>query len=133
MGTLSRDDILQADDLETVDVEVPEWGGTVRVKALTGTQRDAFEASIVQMGSNGHRQFKLANMRARFVALCAVDEQGQRLFPSDDDVKALGRKSAAALERVWDAGRKLSRLSDDDVEELVEGFDDGPSEPSTSG
>jgi hypothetical protein len=132
MALLTRDQILGAEDLETEDVPVPEWGGVVRVRSLTGTERDGFEASVVQFRRDGSRELRLANVRARFVALTAVGEDGERLF-SDDDVKGLGRKSAAALERVWDAARQLSGLSDNDVEELAEGLGDGPSGASTSG
>lgn len=128
---LSRDDILKSDDLATEDVDVPEWGGVVRIRGLTGTQRDGFEASVVKM--NGpNKQYNLANIRARFVALCVVDDEGKRLF-SDQDVKQLGEKSATALERVWTAARKLSGMSDDDVEELAEGFGNDQSDGSTSG
>lgn len=128
---LSRDDILKADDLETEDVDVPEWGGVVRIRGLTGTQRDAFEASVVKMNGT-NKQYNLTNLRARFVALCVVDADGKRLF-TDQDVKQLGEKSATALERVWTAARKLSGMSEDDVEELAEGFADGQSDGSTSG
>ena len=48
MTYLSRDAILQREDIKTEDVEVPEWGGTVRVRGMTGVQRDAFEASLIQ-------------------------------------------------------------------------------------
>ena len=47
MTILTRDQILQANDLVTETVEVPEWGGSVFVKSLTGVERDQFEAAIV--------------------------------------------------------------------------------------
>ena len=131
MTLLTRDAILGAHDLPTEDLDVPEWGGTVRVRALTGAERDSFESSLVQVRNDGSKQFRLENVRARLVALTVVDENSERLF-SDADVKALGAKSAAALERVWEAARRLSGLSDEDVEELAEGLDDGPSAASTS-
>ena len=40
MSLLSAAEILAADDLPTEDVEVSEWNGTVRVRALTGAERD---------------------------------------------------------------------------------------------
>ncbi len=55
MGLLTKDDILGADDLATEDVEVPEWGGCVRVRALTGTERDAFEAAMFRMPKPGKK------------------------------------------------------------------------------
>ncbi len=114
---LSRDAILQAQDLPFEDVEVPEWGGAVRVRGLTGAERDAFEQSIVETRGKNTRM-NLKNIRAKLVALCVVDEQGNRVF-SDDDAEALGRKSAAALDRVFEAAQRLSGLRKEDVEELA--------------
>jgi hypothetical protein len=131
VSLLTKEQILGADDRRTEDVEVPEWGGTVRVRALSGRERDAYEAGIVQVRGDGSRNVTLENIRSRLVSLTAVDESGERIF-SDGDVKALGEKSAAALERVFDVARKLSGLSEDDVEELAGDFDDAPNGDSTS-
>ena len=48
MSLLSKTAILTANDLQTEDVEVPEWGGAVRVRSFTGRERDAFESSMVR-------------------------------------------------------------------------------------
>lgn len=118
MAVLTRDQIMAAEDLTTEIVPVPEWGGEVIVKALTGRERDAFEASIAGERSGRRVKMDLENVRARFVATCVVDEKGQPLFyPSD--VALLGEKSAAALQRVFEAGQRLSGLTNDDVEELA--------------
>ena len=37
--SLTRHAILEAPDIETREVPVPEWGGTVYLRALTGAQR----------------------------------------------------------------------------------------------
>ncbi|ASU81502.1 hypothetical protein CDO52_00720 [Nocardiopsis gilva YIM 90087] len=131
MALLSRDAILTVDDRRTEDVAVPEWGGTVRVRSLTGKERDAFEASLVDKKTG--QASKLANARARMVAMTVVDERGNRMF-SLDDISALGDKSAAALNRVFDVARRLCGMSDDDLAELVEDFGGSgdQSEPSTS-
>lgn len=130
MALLSRDQIFDADDLTTQDVPVPEWGGEVRIKMLTGAERDRFEQSTVDMRGNKPTQ-NLANLRARLVALCVVDEHGARMF-SKDDVGRLGSKSAAALDRVFDAASKLNGMSEADIEELTEGFDNDPDGSSPS-
>jgi len=114
---LTREAILQADDLPRELVEVPEWGGALYVRALTGAERDAFEQSIVETRGKNTRM-NLRNIRARLVALTVIDEDGNRLF-SDDDVEALGRKSAAALNRVFEVAQRLSGLRPEDVEELA--------------
>ena len=48
MTLLSKSASLCANDLQTEDVDVPEWGGAVRVRSFTGRELDAFEASISQ-------------------------------------------------------------------------------------
>ena len=128
---LSREAILGADDRKTEDVAVPEWGGTVRVRGLSGTERDAYEAGIVLISRSGQRSVNLKNLRGRLVALACIDEEGNRLF-TDEDAIALGDRSAAALERLFDVARRLSGLSDSDVEEMAEGFGPAPSDGSTS-
>jgi hypothetical protein len=114
---LTRDLILAALDLPTKDVEVPEWGGTVKVRALTGAERDKFEASMITE-ANESRGDKLMNLRARMCAMTIVGEDGKSSLFTDKDVEALGRKSARALNRVFEAARELSGFTDKDVEEL---------------
>ena len=113
---LSKDDILQAQDLPIERVSVPEWSGEVLVRGLTGAERDKFEASIV-IRKGDKAEFNPDNMRAKLVALCVVDEQGNRLF-SDKDVEFLGKKSAAALDRVFQVAQRLSGISPGAVEDL---------------
>lgn len=127
---LTKDVILSADDLGHEDLEVPEWGGTVRIRALTGAERDAYEASMQQQrGKNFVRN--LANVRAKLVVRTVIGEDGERLF-TDSEANALGRKSAAALDRIFEVAAKLSRLSEEDVEELAGKSESGPSGDSTS-
>lgn len=131
MSLLTKDAILGADDRATVDVEVPEWGGTVRVRALSGTERDAYEVALAGVRPDGTRRLNLVNVRARLIAMACVDEAGERLF-TDKDVEALGAKSGVAMQRVFEAAQALSGLTDEDVQELAEGFAPAPSEPGTS-
>lgn len=121
MALLSRDQILDAVDLKTEEVQVPEWGGSVLVRGLNGTERDAYENGLIRMEGQSAKS-NLLNMRAKLVALCLVDEKGGRLF-ADTDIRALGRKSASALERVYEVAARLSGLStpEHDADEEAEG------------
>jgi len=130
MTLLSKTAILAAQDLQTEDVEVPEWGGAVRVRSFTGRERDAFESSMVR-GDGRDRKVDLTNMRARLVGLTVIDESGQRLF-TDEEVDLLGAKSGAALDRVFAIAQKLNGLSGADVEELSKNSSGVPSAVSTS-
>lgn len=132
MALLSREQIFGLDDSGFEDVPVPEWGGTVRLRTLTGTERDAFEAASVKT-TKGRNAPNLENFRARLISQCAVDEHGARLFTNAQDVKQLGMRSAAALQRLFNKCQEMNGLSDQDVDDLTEDFDSGQEDRSISG
>lgn len=113
---LTKDQILQAEDLDTKDVYVKPWNGYVRIRTMTAHERDRFEQ---QMFSNkGGKKERMDDIRATLVSLTVVDEDGKRMF-SDKDVKALSKKSAAALDKLFAEAQSLNAVSDDDVEDLA--------------
>jgi hypothetical protein len=130
MGTLTRNEILKANDLDRELVPVPEWGGDVYVRAMSGAERDKFESSLtINRGKNS--TMNLANIRAKLAAMSICDESGKRLF-DEADIQALGQKSAAALQRVFVVAQRLSGIGDDAVQELAEALEENPLEDSVS-
>lgn len=130
---LTRAEILAAPDLPRELVSVPEWGGSVYVRTMTGAERDALETEMFQADGTDvgvSLDSYLANFRAKLVARCVVDEDGDRLF-SDTDVVALGQKSAAALQRVVAVAQRLSAITPADVEALRKNSD-APADASSS-
>lgn len=127
---LGREAILAKADIPTRELFVPEWETWVRVKGLNGRERDEFEVSIT-VGKGKNRDVNMRNMRAKLIVLSVVDERGAALF-TEGDVEALGAKSAAALEKIFDVARELSGLSDQDVEELLKNSASGQPEGSPS-
>lgn len=126
--------------LATEDVAVPEWAADgasaaeaadlfVTVRALSGKQRDAFEASLVQ-GEGKKRKADLVNVRAKLCALCIVPDPGDAAWTEFQ----LGTLDAAALDRVFTVAQRLAGLSAADVEELEKNSSPGlnGSLPSTS-
>jgi hypothetical protein len=111
---LTRDEILAAKDRADEYVEVPEWGGTVRVLALTGTDRDRYLAGLMRIGvENGTPRLEGVNIEGRtvrLVSMSVVDDDDQPLF-SPADVLALGQKSSSALAQVEEVASRLSRLT----------------------
>lgn len=117
MQTLSKAAIVAVVDIQTEIVQVPEWGGAVAVRELTGTERDAFEQSMVRVDTAGKRHTDLGNMRAKLCAWCIVDgESGDRLF-ADDHLAELGNKSAVALDRIFRVAQRINGMgATEDVE-----------------
>lgn len=110
MAVLSKEDLLAADDVETRVVPVPEWGGDVIVKALTGKQRDEFESSMTRF-VEGKPQPNTTNARAKLLVHALIGEDGKRLFDRSD-INALGEKNALVLDRLYDIVAEMSGLQD---------------------
>jgi hypothetical protein len=117
MNPLARDAILAAQDLKNEKVEVPEWGGYVFVRCMTGTERDAFEnEAYVVKGKNV--EINPENFRARLLVKVLADEQGKRIF-TDEDLISLGAKSARILDRLFAVATRINGLSREDVKDLT--------------
>ncbi|RIK41602.1 MAG: hypothetical protein DCC55_11335 [Chloroflexi bacterium] len=136
----SREQILGVQDIGFEDIDmgdIPGWAGIViRIKDLSAAERDKLEASLVverkvQAGRKvkTSREVSLENVRATFCAACIVDESMTPLF-GPDDVRALGRKSARALDRIFGRIRERNGLTEEDVEELVGNFENGQGDDS---
>lgn len=108
---LSREQILAAQDLASEEISVPEWGGTVRVRMMTGAERDALGATLL----GADKKVDMSQYRIRLLAACLVDEAGQPLF-GPDEVGLLGAKSGVALDRVYRVAERLNDVGAGAVE-----------------
>jgi hypothetical protein len=129
MTLLNRKQILDVSDIKTQDVDVPEWGGTVRVRGMSGTERSKYEDTYIRIWDKV--SIDLSHAREQLVSMTAIDEKGELLF-TQEDVIALGEKSASGLERVYQVARRLSGLTKADMEELAKNSISAPSGASTS-
>ena len=121
--------ILEADDTGKLErIELPEWGEGAHayIRVMTGAERDGLESSSV--GQGGTRN--LQNFRARVAAMVLADKDGKRLFQNPSDIPKLGNKSSIPLDRIFDAGFRLNRLSDDAIEDVVKNLQSGQNDDS---
>lgn len=98
---LNRDQIVQAKDLDSIVLQVPEWGGEVRLAQFSAEAAASIEP-----------QDSLAHM----VAMSVVDEDGNLLFDGPDQLK---KKSAKVMKRIFDAVVELNGLSSASIENLA--------------
>ncbi len=118
MGCLSRDAILAVEDLPREYVEVPEWGGGVWVRTMTGSERDRWERQFVDEQGKPRKSTEIEHLRAALVVHCVVDDNGQKLF-DEADIPALGAKSGKALDRLFAVAQRLNGFRKEDIEELA--------------
>lgn len=110
---LTKDAIRAASDLPREMVQIPEWGGFLYVRTMTGTERDAWESSL-----SAGKKVNLDKVRAKLAVAVACDADGKPMF-TPADVDWLSEKSAAALQRIFAAASKLNCLSGAELEELA--------------
>ncbi len=110
---LNKEAILNAKDTRQEVAEVPEWGGHVCIRAMSGAERDDFRAAI-----EGAETSLVGKFEAPLLALTLVDEEGNRLF-SIDDVEALRAKSATVLDRLTQIAMRVNGMTVEAQEEAA--------------
>jgi hypothetical protein len=110
---LSRQEIIDCNDIESEVVKVPEWNGEVMVQGLNLAEKDVWTDSIMEDG-----KASMTGATAKLCALCIRGEDGEALF-TGDDIPALQAKSAAALDRVFQVAQRLSGIGQEEIEETV--------------
>lgn len=130
---LSRTAILEADDTEYEDVFVEAWGGYVRVRSLTAGERDRWERLVQGLDKEERKKSKGPTItgqhsRAYAVQMATIDENGMRIFPKVSDVFELSKKNSAPINQVFERIIALSKVSEEDLEELEAQYDEDPTE-----
>ncbi len=129
---LTKDQILTNDRKKFEDVEVKEWGGTVRLQELSASDRDQWESEqIIVLADGVGAKFNPKHARARLIVRSLVDETGRRLF-KDDEVAALGSLAASTMQKLFNKARKLNAISAEDMKELEGNSDAAPSAGGSS-
>lgn len=121
---LSKEEIVDAKDIESEVVAVPEWDGEVNVQGLTLAEKDSWTESLLSDG-----EASVTGATALLCALCIRDENGVRLF-SSDEIGLLDEKSAKALDRIFQVAQRLSGIGPEEIEETVKNSEKTPTQDS---
>ena len=116
MGLLTRAEILAAKDITIEEVAVPEWGGTVYVRCMTGKDLAAYNKSMLDI-KGGTATYNPSNGLAKLLARSLCDADGKRLF-SEADIDELGNRNGVVMERIAKVARRLNRLDGESVDDL---------------
>lgn len=127
MALLNKSAILGAEDLKHEDVEVPQWGGSVRVRLMTGAERDEFRTFIADFKDGA----PISTFSAALLVNTCIDEAGARMFTMDD-MDQLREKSGAALDVLTGAAMRLNGLGGAAEQETVKNSVSGQSDDSGS-
>lgn len=110
--------------LRTVLVEVPQWGGTVMLRELNGTQRTQMIEKIVDLYRvTSNKEMSGADLRQAFesaaqvVKLAWVDGDGNPVIQNQDDYDLLLRQPLDVVLEVAGEALRLSGMAPESVTE----------------
>ena len=123
-----REQILGAKDIRSESVAVSDWGVTVEVRGLNGTQR----ARLMKNGFDARGVVDFERLYPELIIASTFDPAtGQPVF-EEADREALNAKSGAALEQLAQAAMRISGLSPDAGTVAEKNSVETPSDASTS-
>jgi hypothetical protein len=102
---LDRQRVLTADDLPRVEVSVPEWGGTLLVRTMTGAQRARWEDAWSRWQKNAGGDS--GDFYAMLMVHALVNPDGSPMF-TEGDIPALSAKSGKVLHQLY---RDMARVN----------------------
>jgi hypothetical protein len=117
---------------KTVELEVPEMGGSIRLREMSGTERDQFEVAAFREGADGKQKVDPMFLRARLVASCLVDDKDNRLYRADEIEQLSNDLPAGILARLFEAAQKLNGVDSKAVENAEKNSAAAPQGASTS-
>ncbi|TGP43470.1 hypothetical protein EN871_16820 [bacterium M00.F.Ca.ET.228.01.1.1] len=106
---LTKEQIFAARDLQTEDVEVPEWGGSVRISVMSGRVREALMDALAEPQ-------KTSRFQALMLSSTIVDDAGAPMFTTDD-VEQLREKNPDILTRLVEVAMRLNKIGAKATEE----------------
>ena len=109
---LSVEQIMQANDIVERDVDVPQWGGTVRIRGLTKGQHQQLRKRATSRGQVDTDRLEMLLFAESVIEPRFTLEQAQ----------SLRDKAAAPFERVLKAVLEVNGLADGAVEDAEADF-----------
>lgn len=103
------EDILSADQTQSLKVHVPEWKCDVWIRTLPLGDLQAWELECLRSKGEG-----VDDYRTRYLSRCLVDADGKPLFSSDQLKQVSGKVGA----RLFKIAQKHNDLDDKEIEDI---------------
>ena len=103
------DDILAADQSQSLKLHVPEWKCDVYIRSLPLGELQAWELACLRSKGDG-----VDDYRTRYLSKCLVDAEGRELFTSDQLKKISGTIGA----RLFKVAQRHNDLDEKEIEDI---------------
>lgn len=109
---LTREQIDAASDAKII--KVPAFGGEVCIRLMSVGDRDSYELKLLEGDGKA-----IPDFRSELLSRCICDDKGELLFPGDDGVKALKRRSSDEMHGLWRSALKHNALTEEEITRLA--------------
>lgn len=109
---LTREQIDQADDAKIL--RVAAFGGEVCLRLMSVGDRDSYELKLVEAGGKA-----IPDFRSELLSRTLCDEKGVLLYPGQEGVDALKRRSADEMHKLWQAAMRHNALTEEEIKRLA--------------
>lgn len=131
MALLNRNQILEAKDIKTKDIEVKEWGGTIRIKQLSAKEYNDITMNMVNIRKMAAKQLSskknadenledaineiaIKNQKILLLIKSIVDENMKPLF-SEADMELLYQKNTNVIDKIIAEIEEFNAVSTEDA------------------
>lgn len=115
--SLTREQILSNKSFRSKVIEIPEWGGEVRLKAMSGADREAMEAAVYEDVGGKMQLKKGVSYIAEMLIRTWCDDDGNLLF-KPDEINLIQEKDAVILARIFKVATEVNGLSGEEEREI---------------
>lgn len=109
--SLNKHQIFACNDLKESYVDMPEWGGKIKIKALSVQEQLDYDAFLASKP-------KEVEMALHLIIIACIDENGNKLF-DENDLPLLKKKNSANLFKIVSEILKLNKQDANDVDDLA--------------
>jgi hypothetical protein len=103
----SANEILAKDDFTYEEIDVPEWGGTLRLRSLSGAQRTIITARAQKNRATGDGLYE------QLIIMSAVDEDGKLIFDEKQHLEMMKSRNSAVTKRIGEKVLEISGFTPD--------------------
>ena len=109
---LTAEEITNAVDLQELIVDVKEWGGSIKLVAMSGLERAKFETEAAKISGEDSALDRIL----LFLSQVITDGSGNKLFEGKTEI--LGKKSYVVLLDLFEKANGLNAITVQEIENL---------------
>jgi hypothetical protein len=133
---LTREDLLQKDDLKVEKVELSK--GYVFVREMTGHEKDVWEQSMLKQKPSGNKnkgveyETTLDDFRAKLAVVTVCDADGNLLFKPEDYRMLNKMMSASNIEKIVAVAQRINAITQEEKDEILKNSEADQTDNSNS-